>query len=91
MEELMIPTGIALLVAAVAIFLVSAGYIRLPGWMRRPALRNWVRRIKSPLSPKKSSPLKTVTYQQPDMGVLNCRAQLTRLKEDNNLVDVFVV
>jgi len=91
MEELLIPTGIAMLAAAIAIFLGSTGRLRLPGRMGRSALRDWIRRIKSTISAKKTSPLMTTPYKQPDMAVLNCRVQLTRLKEDNQIFDAFIV
>ena len=91
MEELLIPTGVAMLVAAVAVLLVSTGHIRFPGWLGRSALQDWVRRIKSPVSGQTTSPLMTTPSERPDMAVLNCRVQLTRLKEDNCIFDAFIV
>lgn len=91
MEDLLIPTGIAMLVAAGVILMVSTGCIRLPRWMRCSELWDSIRRFKSPLSGKKKSSPVTIPAQQPDMEVLNCRVQLTRLKEDNQIFDAFVV
>ncbi|MHC4640277.1 MAG: tellurite resistance TerB family protein [Planctomycetota bacterium] len=91
MEELAIPILIAMLAAAGAIFLGSTGHIRFPGWMGRSALQDWVRSIKSSISGQKTSPLMPTLSKQPDLGVLNCRVQLTRLKEDNCIFDAFIV
>jgi uncharacterized tellurite resistance protein B-like protein len=91
MEDLLIPTGIALLVAALAILLVSTGCIRFPWWMRRSAMQERVRRIKSPVSGQTTSPATATSPDRPDMAVLNCRAQLIRLKEENQIFDAFIV
>lgn len=91
MEELLIPTGVAMLVAAAAILLVSTGCIRFPWWMRRSALQDWVRRIKSPVSGQTTSTPKATSPERPDMAVLNCRVQLTRMKEENQIFDAFIV
>ncbi len=91
MEELLIPTGIAMLVAALAILLVSTGCIRFPSWMRRSALQGQVRRIKSPVSGQTTSQPTVTSPERPDMAVLNCRAQLIRLKEENKIFDAFIV
>lgn len=90
MEDLLIPIGIALLVAALAILLFSTGCIRLPSWMRRSALQGQVRR-KSPVSGQTTSQPTATSPERPDMTVLNCRAQLIRLKEENKIFDAFVV
>jgi uncharacterized tellurite resistance protein B-like protein len=91
MEDLLIPIGIAMLVVAGAILLVSTGWIRLPWWMRRSTLQERVRRIKSPVSDQTNYPLTATSSERPNMAVLNCRVQLTRLKEENQIFDAFVV
>ena len=91
MGELTTPTLIIMLTAAVMIFLVLAGQIRLPKLISHCSFQGLINRVKFPALSKAGSIEITEPSALPDLSVLNCRVQLIKQKEGDCVFDAFNV